>query len=54
MVATMQGVRLPDDSTVEGHPEVVVTHHFSQDRAAEAYRVAAAGEAGKVCLVWED
>lgn len=38
----------------ELHPEVVVTHRFSLDQAAEAYRVAAAGEAGKVCLVWED
>jgi threonine dehydrogenase-like Zn-dependent dehydrogenase len=36
------------------HPEVVVTHRFPLDQAAEAYRVAAAGEAGKVCLVWED
>jgi threonine dehydrogenase-like Zn-dependent dehydrogenase len=38
----------------ELHPEVVVTHRFPLDEAAEAYRVAAAGEAGKVCLVWED
>jgi threonine dehydrogenase-like Zn-dependent dehydrogenase len=36
------------------HPEVVVTHRFPLEDAAEAYRVAAAGESGKVCLVWED
>jgi threonine dehydrogenase-like Zn-dependent dehydrogenase len=38
----------------ELHPEVVVTHRYPLDQAEEAYRVAAAGEAGKVCLVWED
>lgn len=38
----------------ELHPEVVVTHRFALEDAADAYRVAAAGEAGKVCLVWED
>lgn len=38
----------------ELHPEVVVTHRFPLAQAGEAYRVAAAGEAGKVCLVWED
>jgi threonine dehydrogenase-like Zn-dependent dehydrogenase len=36
------------------HPEVVVTHRFPLAEAAEAYRVAAAGESGKVCLVWEE
>ena len=36
------------------HPEAVVTHRYALSDAAEAYRVADAGEAGKVCIVWED
>jgi threonine dehydrogenase-like Zn-dependent dehydrogenase len=35
------------------HPERVVTHRFSLDRADEAYRVADRGAAGKVCIVFE-
>ncbi|HEX2704649.1 MAG TPA: zinc-binding dehydrogenase, partial [Candidatus Lustribacter sp.] len=33
------------------HPEVIVTHRFGLDQADEAYRVAASGAGGKVCLV---
>jgi threonine dehydrogenase-like Zn-dependent dehydrogenase len=33
------------------HPEVLVTHRFGLDEAAEAYRVADSGVAGKVALV---
>ena len=33
------------------HPEVVVTHRMRLDEADEAYRLAAEGEVGKVCLV---
>ena len=33
------------------HPEAIVTHRFPLEQAAEAYRVADAGRAGKVCLV---
>lgn len=36
------------------HPEAIVTHRFGLDEAAEAYRVADAGHAGKVCLVFDD
>ena len=36
------------------HPDTVVTHRYALSEAAEAYRVADAGEAGKVCIVWED
>ena len=32
-------------------PEVTVTHRFALDEAAEAYRVADAVAAGKVCLL---
>jgi threonine dehydrogenase-like Zn-dependent dehydrogenase len=35
------------------HPEAIVTHRYRLDRADEAYRVADAGESGKVCIVWE-
>ena len=38
----------------ELHPEAIVTHRFRLDQADEAYRVADAGESGKVCIVWED
>ena len=34
-------------------PEVIVTHRFPLEEAAEAYRVADAGQSGKVCLVME-
>lgn len=33
-------------------PEVTVTHRFSLDEAAEAYRVADEGKSGKVCIVF--
>ncbi len=32
-------------------PEVIVSHRFSLDQAAEAYRVADEGQSGKVCIV---
>jgi threonine dehydrogenase-like Zn-dependent dehydrogenase len=34
-------------------PEIIVSHRFSLDQAAEAYRVADAGQSGKVCIVME-
>jgi len=34
-------------------PEIIVSHRFSLEEAAEAYRVADAGESGKVCIVME-
>jgi threonine dehydrogenase-like Zn-dependent dehydrogenase len=34
-------------------PEVIVSHRFALEDAAEAYRVADAGQSGKVCLVME-
>jgi 2-desacetyl-2-hydroxyethyl bacteriochlorophyllide A dehydrogenase len=34
------------------HPERIVTHRFTLDQAAEAYRVADRGAAGKVCIVF--
>lgn len=36
------------------HPADIVTHAYPLKQAAEAYRVADEGHAGKVCLVWED
>ncbi len=35
------------------HPEVIVTDRFPLERAAEAYRLADGGEAGKVTFVWD-
>ncbi|HYP46704.1 MAG TPA: zinc-binding dehydrogenase [Propionibacteriaceae bacterium] len=35
------------------HPEVVVSDQFSLDRADEAYRLADAGQSGKVAIVFE-
>jgi threonine dehydrogenase-like Zn-dependent dehydrogenase len=35
------------------HPDMTVTHRFSLDQAAEAYRVADEGQAGKVAIVFE-
>ncbi|GAK58747.1 alcohol dehydrogenase GroES domain protein [Candidatus Vecturithrix granuli] len=35
------------------HPEVTVSHRFTLDQAEEAYRVADAGQSGKVCIVME-
>jgi threonine dehydrogenase-like Zn-dependent dehydrogenase len=35
----------------EMHPEETVTHRFSLDQAAEAYKVADAGQSGKVVIV---
>ncbi|MGH3412499.1 MAG: zinc-dependent alcohol dehydrogenase family protein [Marmoricola sp.] len=34
------------------HPERIVTHRFGLDQAAQAYRVADRGAAGKVCIVF--
>jgi threonine dehydrogenase-like Zn-dependent dehydrogenase len=34
-------------------PEKIVSHRFSLEQAAEAYRVADEGESGKVCIVME-
>ncbi len=34
-------------------PEIIVTHRFSLDQAAEAYRVADEGQSGKVCIVMD-
>jgi len=34
-------------------PEVIVSHRFTLDQAAEAYRVADEGQSGKVCIVME-
>lgn len=36
------------------HPERVVTHRYPLNEAGAAYEVADAGQAGKVCIVWED
>jgi threonine dehydrogenase-like Zn-dependent dehydrogenase len=35
------------------HPEAIVTHRFRLDQADEAYRVAAEGLGGKVCIVFD-
>jgi threonine dehydrogenase-like Zn-dependent dehydrogenase len=34
-------------------PEISVTHRFSLEEAAEAYRIADEGQSGKVCIVME-
>jgi threonine dehydrogenase-like Zn-dependent dehydrogenase len=34
-------------------PEVIVTHRFPLEEAAEAYRIAGEGQSGKVCIVME-
>lgn len=36
------------------HPHDILTHRFKLESVDEAYKVAAAGEAGKVCIVGED
>ena len=33
------------------NPEVIVSHRFGLDAAAEAYRIADDGQSGKVCIV---
>ena len=38
----------------ELHPEIIVSHRFSLDEAAEAYRVADVGQSGKVCIVMDE
>lgn len=35
------------------HPDITVTHRFPLEQAAEAYRVADAGQSGKVAIVFE-
>ena len=35
------------------HPEVTVTHRFTLDQAAAAYRTADEGRCGKVCIVMD-
>ncbi len=37
----------------ELHPEVTVSHRVGLDDAEETYRVADAGQSGKVCIVME-
>ena len=37
----------------ELQPEIIVTHRFPLEQAAEAYRVADEGQCGKVCIVME-
>jgi threonine dehydrogenase-like Zn-dependent dehydrogenase len=34
-------------------PEVIVSHRFTLDQAAEAYQVADAGQSGKVCIIFD-
>jgi threonine dehydrogenase-like Zn-dependent dehydrogenase len=34
-------------------PQITVTHRFSLDEVADAYRVADEGQSGKVCIVME-
>jgi threonine dehydrogenase-like Zn-dependent dehydrogenase len=34
-------------------PEIIVSHRFALAQAAEAYKVADAGQSGKVCIVME-
>lgn len=34
-------------------PEIIVTHRFTLDQAAEAYQVADEGQCGKVVIVFE-
>lgn len=35
------------------HPEIIVSHRYGLDEAAEAYRVADEGKSGKVCIVMD-
>jgi len=35
------------------HPETIVSHRFTLDEAAEAYRIADEGKSGKVCIVMD-
>jgi threonine dehydrogenase-like Zn-dependent dehydrogenase len=35
------------------HPEIIVSHRFSLDQAADAYRVADQGQSGKVVIVFD-
>jgi threonine dehydrogenase-like Zn-dependent dehydrogenase len=34
-------------------PELIVTHRFSLEQVAEAYRIADEGQSGKVCIVMD-
>jgi threonine dehydrogenase-like Zn-dependent dehydrogenase len=36
------------------HPEIIVSHRFALQEAAEAYRIADEGECGKVVIVWDE
>ena len=36
------------------HPECIVTHRYPLAQAAQAYEVAAAGQSGKVCIVFDE
>ena len=36
------------------HPEVIVSHRFTLDQAADAYRVADEGQSGKVVIVFDE
>jgi threonine dehydrogenase-like Zn-dependent dehydrogenase len=35
-------------------PEVIVSHRFTLDQAAKAYRVADEGQSGKVVIVFDE
>jgi threonine dehydrogenase-like Zn-dependent dehydrogenase len=35
------------------HPEDTVTHRFTLDQAADAYKIADAGQSGKVVIVFD-
>ena len=36
------------------HPEITCTHRLPLEKAAEAYKLAAGGQTGKVCIVFDD
>ena len=36
------------------HPELIGTHRLPLKEAAKAYELAAGGQTGKVCIVFED
>ena len=36
------------------HPEALVTHRFELDRVADAYKLMASGECGKVAVCFDE
>ena len=36
------------------HPEALITHRFTLDKAAEAYALMASGKCGKVAVVFDE